>query len=420
MLCPDGIGQLLRAIRETTGRTREQQAEFLSNLGAPYVDPENIKRWETEKRLPVPYWHPALSKGYAIPEEEIRRAITASRQYRRAAGAAAILLDQEEDDDMHRRTAVFGTAAIAAGMATDPWGRLAAAVSRPKVDGETAAALVKKTAGFFTTEEHLPARLLTRRLACHLETLTALIPGAGRHEKALMVAAAETAALAGWAAFDEGEHDNALSYYKTAALAGKEAGHPPAVALAMGYASYAAAPGKAREMLKTAQGHVKGRGYASARSWLAAREAEEAAGIRDPDGAVRALDRAVTAFDYAEPGELPWMSFYRQARVDSFALSTYAKIRHADLTSAADAALEHLGDDDSKIRIAVLHDVANGYMAAGEIEPGVEIGRRFVEAATTTPTTMGRQRMRDFASVLPADTAAARSLAEDIRAALVA
>ena len=72
------------------------------------------------------------------------------------------------------------------------------------------------------------------------------------------------------------------------------------------------------------------------------------------------------------------------------------------------------------MRIAVLHDVANGYVAAGAIEPGVVIGRRFVEAATATPTTMGRRRMREFADVLPADTAAARALREGIRAALTA
>ncbi|MCR8573591.1 transcriptional regulator [Streptomyces sp. Isolate_219] len=419
MLCPDGIGLLLRTVREAAGRTREQQAAYLSELGGQYVDPENLKRWETEKRLPVPYWHALLSQGFGIPVSQIQKAIVESRRYRRASGAAAILLDQE-DDDMHRRTAVFGTAAIAAGIATDPWGRLAAAVSRPKVTAEEAHELVKKTDALFTTEEHLPARLLARRLASHLETLTALIPGAGPHEKALTVAAAETAALAGWAAFDQGHHDDALHYYRTTALAGKEAGHPPAIALAMGYASYSAAPDKAREMLKSAQDHVKGRGYAAARSWLAAREAEEAAGVGDRDGAVRALDRATTAFDYAEPGELAWMSFYRQARLDSFVLSTYAKVRHPELTEAADSALEHLGDDDTKVRIAVLHDVSTGYLVAGEIAQGAEVGRRFLEAATATPTTMGRQRMGQLAAVLPSDTAAARALAEDIRAALAA
>lgn len=190
------------------------------------------------------------------------------------------------------------------------------------------------------------------------------------------------------------------------------------IALATGYASYAAKPEQAREMLKSAQKHVTGRGYAAARSWLAAREAEEAAGLGDREGAVRALDRASTAFDYAEPGELSWMSFYRRARLDSFTLSTYAKVQHPDLTSAADTALEHLGDDDTKVRIAVLHDVATGYLAAGEIEHGAAVGRRFLEAATTTPTTMGRRRIAQLAATLPENSSAARDLNEDVRAAL--
>lgn len=420
MLAPDGIGALLRGIREDAGRTRPEQARLIADAHDGYFDPENVKRWEKESRLPTPMWDPALSAAYGIPQATVRRAVGASRRYRKQAVAATVLLHEQEEDDMKRRTAVFGPAAIAAGIAADPWGRLAAAVSRPKVDARTAAELTEKTAEFFTTEEHLPARLLARRLDGHLETLTALIPGAGRHERELMVAAGETAALAGWAAYDLGDIDGARNYYKTAALAGREAGHGAIVALALGYASYAMKPTAARGALADAQNHVRGHGYATARSWLAAREAEEAAGIGDQAGAVRALDRANTAFDYGTPGEQAWTCFFRQARLDSLSLSAYSKLRHPDLVPTADAALEHLGTDDSKVRIAVLHDVANGYLAAGEREPGVEIGHRFVEAANATPTTMGRQRMKEFAAALPADTAAARALAEDIRAALVA
>lgn len=413
MVAPDGIGVLLRAIREDAGRTRDEQAQIVQQAQhGRWFDWENIKRWETEKRLPVPDWHEAIARAYGLSVADVQRAVAASRQHRRS--------QRREKEDVKRRTAVFGPAAIAAGIAADPWGRLAAAVSRPKVDAKTAAELVDKTAGFFTTEEHLPARLLARRLGGHLETLTAIIPGAGRYERELTIAAGETAALAGWAAYDLGDIAGARKYYETASLAGREAGHGAVTALALGYASYAMKPTAARQALAHAQNHVRGKGYATARSWLAAREAEEAAGIGDQEGAVRALDRANTAFDYGIPGEQAWTRFFRQARLDSLSLSTYAKLRHPDLVSTADAALEHLGADDSKVRIAVLHDAANGYIAAGELEPGVEIGRRFLEAATTTPTAMGRQRLTEFAAALPSDTAAARALAEDIRAALVA
>ncbi|MEU7663761.1 hypothetical protein [Streptomyces lincolnensis] len=61
--------------------------------------------------------------------------------------------------------------------------------------------------------------------------------------------------------------------------------------------------------------------------------------------------------------------------------------------------MTHLGDDDYR---------------------GMEVGRRFVDAATTTPTTMGRQRLASMAALLPQQHSAARDLTEDIRAALAA
>jgi len=415
MMSPDGIGQLLRVIREQAKRTRPEQAAHLQMFHGRYFDPENLKRWETEKRLPTPVWHDLIHKGYGLPMEEIRRAITASKQYRRLVAAVAIV----EEDDVERR-GFLAAGLLAAGSAVEPWGRLAAAVTGTRVDRATAERLVEATSAMFTTEEYLPARLLAVRLSTHLETLTALIPRAGEYQKALMVAAGETAALAGWAAYDTGDLVAAQRYYETAALAGREAGHGAVVALAFGYASYAVSADKAQSMLAEAQTHVRGSGYASARSWLAAREAEEAAILGDREGAVRAIDRAGTAFDYAGGDEPAWTSFFRRPRLDSLTVSTYAKLRHPDLERASADALDHLGADDSKVRIAVLGDVATGFLTAGDVDQGAEVGQRFLEAATHTPTTMGRQRMTALADLLPHQHGAARQLREEIRAALVA
>ncbi|MEV7286952.1 transcriptional regulator [Streptomyces sp. NPDC093252] len=333
--------------------------------------------------------------------------------------SASVLLGQDEEDDVDRRA--FGLSVLAAGIATEPWGRLAAAVSGGPPDSRTVERLVTDTAELFVTEHHLPARQLARRLGAHLEILTSLIPRSGAHRAALTVAAGETAALAGWAAFDTGDLEQAQNYYGTAALAGREAGHPAVVALALGYASYALPPDKARTVLSSAQQHVRGPGYATARSWLAGREAEEAALLGDDDGAVRALERATTAFDYADPGtEQAWTRFYRRPRLDSLMLSTYSRLRHRDLEKAAQDALTHLGEDDSKVRIAVLADVATGYLVSGDLEQAVSVGHRFVEAALDTPTTMGRQRLASLATRLPVQNSAAHDLTESIRTALAA
>lgn len=417
---PDGIGFLLRGLREYAGRSRREQAEHLGQVSGRVVDPDNLKRWETERRLPVPEWHPVIAVGYGLSVDEVRRAVAASRRYRVLVSTSVLLDDHDEGRPSVERREFLGASIIAAGYASEPWGRLAAAVAGPHVDAAMCEQLVTATAGLFVSEHHVPAQLLADRLAGHLETLTALLPRAGQYRRALTIAAGETAALAGWAAYDVGDMAAASNYYRTAALAGREAGHPAVVALAMGYASYAAGPDQARAMLAAAQQHVKSAGYAGARSWLAAREAEEAAALGDREGAVRALDRATTAFDYAAPGgEQAWIAFYQRPRLDSLTVSTYARLRHRDLEATAQAALTHLGDDDSKIRIAVLADVATGYVVAGDVDQGVEVGHRFVQAAVATPTTMGRERLAELVRRLPAGHGGARDLAESIRATLL-
>ncbi|MGW0820230.1 hypothetical protein [Streptomyces sp. NPDC002845] len=192
-------------------------------------------------------------------------------------------------------------------------------------------------------------------------------------------------------------------------------------ALAMGYASYAVEGDKAREMLAAAQEHVRGLGYATARAWLAGRDAEEAAALGDREGSVRSLDRATTAFDYANPDdEQAWVRFCQRPRMYSLMVSTYARLHHRDLEQTAQDALAHLGDDDSMLSIAALSDAATGYVVSGDVDQGVEVGRRFVDAATTAPTTPGRKRLASFAELLPPQHSEARDLADDIRTALAA
>jgi Helix-turn-helix domain len=420
MISPDGIGHLLRGLREATGYTRAEQAAVLERIADRFVDPDNIKRWETEKRLPIPDWHELIADGYGIPVDEVRRAVAASRRHRRLASTAALLEDELEVPPVERRE-FLGVSVLAAGVVVEPWGRLAAAVAGPRVDGEVTNRLIDATAEMFIRGRHLPARLLAERLTGHLETLTALIPRAGAHRTALMVAAGETAALAGWAAYDTGDVETALHYYKAAALAGREAGHPPVVALTMGYASYAADASKAQEMLAAAQTHVRGPGYATARAWLAGREAEEAAAAGDREAALRSLDRANTAYDYADPdAEQAWVRFCQRPRMDSLMVSTYARLQHHDLERMAQDSLDHLGDDNSMMAVAVLSDAATGYVVSGNMDLGVELGHRFVAAATRTPTTVGHKRLVSLARVLPQKHGAARELSDSIRAALAA
>lgn len=123
MMCSDGIGALLRRLRQDAGRTREDQARLMEAAqGGRWFDPENLKRWETEKRLPVQVWHETIADAYGLTVEDVRRAVAASRQYRRSQG--------KENEDVNRRRFIE-VAAVAAGITGLP----GIAQAREGIDG---------------------------------------------------------------------------------------------------------------------------------------------------------------------------------------------------------------------------------------------------------------------------------------------
>lgn len=114
MMAPDGIGAMLRGLREAAHLSREEQALVLQKAqGGQWFDPENLKRWETERRLPIPRWHQLLADGYGLPVEEIVRAVAASRRRRRLERRAAGG-EGEEGTAVDRRK-FLGAAGLATG-----------------------------------------------------------------------------------------------------------------------------------------------------------------------------------------------------------------------------------------------------------------------------------------------------------------
>ncbi|KKZ72148.1 transcriptional regulator [Streptomyces showdoensis] len=92
----------------------------MTAAGEP-CDPENLKRWETERRLPTAVWHDAIAAVYGLDLEDIKTAIAASRQHRRGQG-------KETSVDRRR---FIGAAAAAAGVAALP----GIAQAREGIDG---------------------------------------------------------------------------------------------------------------------------------------------------------------------------------------------------------------------------------------------------------------------------------------------
>lgn len=124
-------------------------------------------------------------------------------------------------------------------------------------------------------------------------------------------------------AWDLGELDKADAYYEVTSQCAATAGHPPLRALALTYTSYGASTPKAKlEFLSQAANDVRGHGNATAAVWALGRHAEEAPAAGDETGALRALDRARFAYDFADhTSEQAWVRFVTPYRMDSLALS---------------------------------------------------------------------------------------------------
>lgn len=399
-LMPDPFADLLLRLRQEAGRTQEEQAEAINAVsGRDTMTRREISRYENFENIPTNHTIGHIAAACGVPFEELQREAKAARARKRKGHA-----DAGEDQDAVKRRTLLGSATIGVSVAAEPWGRLAFALSKgTKIDSLAAAGLIERAAELHVQELNLSARRLQKTVESHLDAITAALPRAGEHEGALTIAAGETAALAGWVAWDLGEHDKANAYYKVTSQCAAAAGHPPLRALALTYSSYGALTPKAKmEFLSQAANDVRGHGNATAAAWVLGRNAEEAAAAGDEVGALRALDRARFAYDFADhTSEQAWVRFVTPYRMDSLALSVYGQLRRPELTSTADTAVNRLGDGLPDGGVVVLGDLASALLRGGDVDRGVYVSRQFVAAAQAKPNTMGKERASTIASSLP-------------------
>lgn len=221
MVAPDGIGVLLRSIREDAGRTRDEQAKVVQDAQAGrWFDWENIKRWETEKRLPVPGWHETIARAYGMSVADVQRAVAASRQHRRS--------QRRESEDVKRRS-FLGVAAAAVGATGVP----GIAQAREGIDG----ALTGSASGDLAYLEAAFERhrggyrgrspedvLATMRADLHLlgKVLNHPHPAGARAD--LARATAGITGLVAIVQHDRGDREDARRWFTTAEKAAKESG----------------------------------------------------------------------------------------------------------------------------------------------------------------------------------------------------
>ncbi|WP_327303004.1 helix-turn-helix transcriptional regulator [Streptomyces sp. NBC_01298] len=396
----NAFGQRLLQLRVQAGRTQEQQADAINTVsGRGTMTRREISRYETGQNIPTNHTITHIAIACGLPPDQLKQEAAAARADRRKSSAR----EEQELIDMRRRTILAGPA-IGAAAASEPWARLAHALTKEsRLDSHSVAALTERAGALHVSENHLTAQQLQRNVVTHLDTITDALACSHTHQSELSIAAGETAALAGWIAWDLGNHQAAHSYYQVTLDCARAAGHPQLRALALTYASYgASAPARRIELLAEAATYVRGPGNAAAAAWIHGRHAEEMAAVGETTSALRALDRARVAYEYADPMvEQAWVQFMSPARMDALALSVLGQLAHPELEEVAAAATRRLGGELSDAGVVILGDLATALLRGSDNEQGVHVARKFATAAAARPNTMGRVRALAIAGHLP-------------------
>lgn len=328
-----------------------------------------------------------------------------------ADDAAELRATPAERRELLRMVAAAGVAVVpvaasvtAPAAATDeaPWDRLSAALrQRSPVTPELAHQLSQHTAGLFGLEERVPARTLMNRVTGHLATLAQLLESTTRTpaRRQLASTAGETAALAGWLAFDLGDNAAALAYYRVAIEAAREADDPALWACVLGYESYqpggAGRHDQACALLAEAQRRIGANASPLTRAWLAAREAEEQAARGDGRAAMAALDRAQESFDKAEASDRVWTGFFDRGRLDGLRVTTFTRLRRPTAAyAAATDALRAAGPAATKKRSLLLGDIADVHLARRDIDAACRFAADALAVVAQTDFSLGFARVQ--------------------------
>lgn len=332
-------------------------------------------------------------------------------------------------DPVHRRNLLAAAAGLAAAAAVpEPYLRLEYALTRAPAsltaaDGEH---LLAVTNELHEREALMTARELQPELAAHADLLAGLLrlPLGDELRRTLTLCAAQTCSLGGWLAHDLGELTDAAGYWGSAISAARAAGDGPTLACVLCYQSYAAAGrgdhAAAWQLLDAAAQYVRSPQHAQARAWISARQAEEAAALGETGPALISLERAMTAFDYAQPDQArPWVKFFDNSRLGSMAVATYGRLGHPETQAAADSVISSLTPDRVKTKAIILSDVATARISAGDLDEGCDLARRALTATVEGEAILGRQRLIALRPQLDvhADAAPVRALLPALDAA---
>ena len=394
----------LRQFRVQCGWSLDDVANRLHGLAveiggpAPGVDRNTVSRWERGVRRPRPYYVQLLGSLYHATPAEL--GLVQGPQEIEHHVPAIHRLDTPTPTDTVKRRDFLRCLAVGVatpfGLESEPWARLLHALQpQGTVSGESVADIEAATSGFHMLEHHVPASHLFGRLANHVNQIAGLLerPMAAPLRKRLTVAAGESAALAGWLAWDLRDHGRAQTLYDTALVAAREAGDPALQACTLGYRSYMEEAPTSLELLEQARSLIEPGAYPATYAWLSGREAEERAQLGSSVPALDVLDGGLSAHSSAQADqERAWTGFMDASRMQGFAISTYGRLGElAQARQAAADALAVLGEQ--KHSAMILADIADVELQQGHLDEGLQRAGAALDVVVKTEFSVGFERL---------------------------
>ncbi|KJK56075.1 hypothetical protein UK12_24920 [Saccharothrix sp. ST-888] len=276
---------------------------------------------------------------------------------------------------MERRGFLGGVAAVAASP-------VLAVLSGPADTGQ-AAALRLSTTAYRRLDGSTPSRDLADAVRGHIQLIQRLSTNGGGRTR-LAAVGSEAASLAGWLAWDMGDHGSARSWYGQAIKAARAAGDPLLTAYQTGsLAQFEAHAGNAAQALSLARQARRFLGPerpAVADAWLASVEALAHAADGDQRRADRALthSRAIAAtLGREEAPPWPWVFVFDESKVTATRVTCGARLGLPEWVLTGDT--EALATGHAKQRALLVLDIAAGHLAAGRIEAAFALASKAVD-----------------------------------------
>lgn len=388
------VGALLRRLRTQAGRSQAEQAAVLSDLAGRAVTRNEISRWESESRLPTPFWQRHYANSFDnVAVGDILTAVAATKQQRRRDRHTR----DSEGNDVQRRHFMGAVAGLAMSLP-----QVFTASHGSQIGSAQAAQLLARTARLRRLDDFLGGADTYRLYASELAATNDFVRNASCTtpiKQALTAVVAEQAQLAGWAAFDAGLHHEAERHYRASLRAAEEANDASLAGNSLAFLAYqrisVAKPdvGMATASYATA----KRSATPKVRALLLERKAWTHAVAGQAKESESALAQASAALHTHDDRKEPdWVFWVDETELGIMAGRCWAELkRPLRAVPTLEDALARYDDTHARDKSMYLTWLAHAYLDAGEIEQAVEVTNRAADLAAGVASARPSQRIDD-------------------------